>query len=369
MSLLASWLRRLRLGSSRSTVDPCPCQSHDSIAIVEKADLLPDQSLESRSEEVQRLVRAIADTHAELLTLPDLRPGKAINHLLGNLVSVCSEIHDRDVVEKVLAHPDVQSILPSLRQLCADAESCLELHWAEHILGSQADAHESSPDAVLARLKTFPYYDNYEELTRLELCAILSATKTPPRRVAFMGSGPLPLTSLCLLQALKRGALVSSIPALSGPQEEEGKEGEEKDESTAPVEPAAPPVVLNVDHDAAAIEASLRLSLALGEAGRGMEFVCAEAAAAAAGTTATTAAPQSPAAEARERDLAEFDVVYVAALVGASQAAKEDIVLRVAARMRPGALLVVRSSWGLRTCLYPEVDLATERLLPRLEPG
>ena len=114
------------------------------------------------------------------------------------------------------------------------------------------------------------------------------------------------------------------------------------------------PVVLNIDHDAAAIAASLKLSLALGEAGRGMEFVCAEAAA-------------DSAVSREDQDLGEFDVVYLAALVGMSQAEKEGIILAVVRRMRKGALLVVRSSWGLRTCLYPEVDLATEALLERLE--
>lgn len=157
----------------------------------------------------------------------------------------------------------------------------------------------------------------------------MSATKTPPRRIAFIGSGPLPLTSLCLLRALKGDQLVQSLsPGASKPSD---------------------PVVLNVDYDEAAIAASLSLCLALGEPGRGMEFICAEA--------------TSPA-----KDLAEFDVVYMAALVGISQAEKEDIMLQVVGRMRQGALLVVRSSWGLRTCLYPEVDLATKKLLNRLEP-
>jgi len=69
----------------------------------------------------------------------------------------------------------------------------------------------------------------------------------------------------------------------------------------------------------------------------------------------------------QEKDLVEFDVVYMAALVGMSQAEKEMIILQVADRMRPGALLVVRSAWGMRTCLYPEVQIATEGLLKRLE--
>jgi hypothetical protein len=187
---------------------------------------------------------------------------------------------------------------------------------------------------VRERLKTFPYYDNYEELTRLELCAILSATKTAPRRVAFIGSGPLPLTSLCLLDSLKNDALIE----IMSPQRRESQQPSRD----------AEPVILNVDYDETAIAASLSLCLALGEQGRGMEFICAEAV--------------SPA-----KDLSEFDVVYMAALVGMSQTQKEGIILQVADRMRKGALLVVRSSWGLRTCLYPEVDLATENLLKRLE--
>lgn len=166
----------------------------------------------------------------------------------------------------------------------------------------------------------------------MELCAILSATKTAPRRVAFIGSGPLPLTSLCLLQSLKQDALATPPSTPSAKNEQQPTE----------------PLILNLDYDPSAIAASQALSFALGEAGRNMEFICAEA--------------TSPI-----KDLSMFDVVYMAALVGFSQTDKEGIILKVASQMRAGALLVVRSSWGLRTCLYPEVDLATEALLKRLE--
>lgn len=122
-------------------------------------------------------------------------------------------------------------------------------------------------------------------------------------------------------------------------------------------ETTTPLMALNIDCDPAAIAASRRLCAALGEHGRGMEFLCEQAEA---------LGRDGP--DGGDRDLGAFDVVYLAALVGMSQAEKEAIVLGVAARMRAGALLVVRSSWGLRTCLYPEVDLATERLLRRLRP-
>lgn len=99
MSLLSSLLR---LGGPPKTMDPCPCAFQDSLTIVEKADVLQDQLADARSEKAQWLVRSIVDTHAELLKLPHLRPGKAINQLLGDLVSICSEIHDRAIVEKVI---------------------------------------------------------------------------------------------------------------------------------------------------------------------------------------------------------------------------------------------------------------------------
>ncbi|KAL2269207.1 hypothetical protein VTJ83DRAFT_4053 [Remersonia thermophila] len=350
MSLLPSWLR---LGSPTKKMEPCPCVSHDSIDMVEKEDILRDQKAEERASQAQSLVRRIVDTHSNLVRLPHLRPGKIINKLLGDLVAVCSDIYDREVVDAVLSHPEVNAILPSLRQICAQAEACLELHWAEHIV----TGGPSSPDDVLSRLRSFPYYDNYEELTRLELCAILSATKSAPRRVAFIGSGPLPLTSLCLLQALKRDA---QLARLSCPDPASVSGSDSDSESTPLSDPD--PVVLNIDCDASAIAASLTLCLALGDAARGMEFVCAEATAPILPASSTLAADPPT-----TRDLAEFDLVYMAALVGMSQPDKERIVRRIAERMRPGALLVARSSWGMRTCLYPEVDLATEGLRDRLE--
>lgn len=97
MTLLTSWLR---LGNPTAKMDPCPCVSHDSLAIVEKADIPVD----SRAEKVQWLVQTVVETHSGLLKLPHFRPGDAINQLLGNLVSVCSEIHDRDIVDKVTIH-------------------------------------------------------------------------------------------------------------------------------------------------------------------------------------------------------------------------------------------------------------------------
>lgn len=116
MSVLPAWLR---FGSSSiATTQPTiktdrdeayvsssssPSSSQASIAIVEKADIINSQIADTKAEKAQWIVQTVVDTHAKLLELPHLRPDPAINQLLGNLVSVCSEIHDQEIVNKVLA--------------------------------------------------------------------------------------------------------------------------------------------------------------------------------------------------------------------------------------------------------------------------
>lgn len=102
----------------------------------------------------------------------------------------------------------IQEILPGLRNLCAQAECHLESHWAE-LISSGATTREGmlcyplqtknnlTNNAVQNLLSTFPYYSNYVDLTRLELAALQAVDPMPPQKIAFIGSGPMPLTSLC----------------------------------------------------------------------------------------------------------------------------------------------------------------------------
>lgn len=134
-----------------------------------------------------------------------------------------------------------------------------------------------------------------------------------PQKIAFVGSGPLPLTPLCLLKALKGDTLFGSVPSKGYPQV---------------------PMITNIDRDETAVATASILISKLGISTDEMEHRCESAASA-------------------SQNLNSCDVVYLAALVGVTQLEKEQIALSIAARMRPGALLVIRSSWGLRRCLYP----------------
>jgi len=121
-------------------------------------------------------------------------------------------------------------------------------------------------------------------------------------RVAFIGSGPLPLTSLCMLKQLR-----SSI--------------------------FARPKIMNIDCDPNAIEQSCTLYRLLGHRAAGMEFFQTK--------------------QIGDLSLKEYDVVFLAALAGLTQADKEDLVISTLARMRSDAVIVIRSVWGMRGLLYP----------------
>ena len=153
-------------------------------------------------------------------------------------------------------------------------------------------------------LREFTYYQNYVDLVRMELGAIHCVTPDDSLgSIAVLGSGPLPLTSICISQALEsRGG--------------------------------RPVWIHNIDRDPSAVTKSSRLCRALGHMEKSMSFHCADAVSETLG-------------------LDQFDAVYLAALVGTSYGQKHDVISSVAKRMRPGALLVVRSAHSLRSLLYP----------------
>lgn len=166
----------------------------------------------------------------------------------------------------------------------------------------------------------------------MEVAALLAATNTLPRTIAFVGSGPLPLSSLFMLDLIEQWRHTHFVPQLL-----DGR----TDEATA---------ILNIDHSQAAIDAS-SLMLSKLRAGRetdsGIDVDAQDA------DTTSHGHMSFACQEASASDLSGFDAVFLAALVGQTQSEKESLLLQVVSKMAPGSMLVVRTSWGLRTCLYP----------------
>lgn len=153
---------------------------------------------------------------------------------------------------------------------------------------------------MCARIRAYPYFAPYVKLIQVELSAMQSIEQKPIKKIAFIGSGAMPLTSLCLIGRL------TGMPTNIN--------------------------ILNIDRDAEALELSKTICKRLGNKAQGMEFSLAEAGS--------------------SLELDDFDAVYLAALVGNTQEQKEDVLEQVTSKMRPGALLVTRGGMKLRSLMY-----------------
>ncbi|KAL0637682.1 hypothetical protein Q9L58_003242 [Maublancomyces gigas] len=270
-----------------------------------------------KDDTAEKYILTIVDLYEKLSKLPKLDPSPEVNSIFGKLVSVCAETPSEAIAEKVITDLRIVKITPHLRQLCSDGECRLEAYWAEKI------GHFKLESQVNKALLEFPYYSNYVDLTKMELYALFSMSPVKPRSFAFIGSGPLPLTSLCIADIINKEASSSGAPIR----------------------------IHNIDRDQQAISLSSSLCQKLGRRARSLTFQCTEA------------------VEERSRqDLKAFDVVYLAALVGSTKAQKQEIISDVAGRMRPGAFLVLRSAHSLRSLLYPIIDAATDLRNSNLEP-
>jgi hypothetical protein len=232
--------------------------------------------------------RTLQELYRQLTERPDLRPSPEVDRLFGDLVRlVLATPRDRET--SVLGDDAVLAIRAGLQALCSEGEYQLELTWAHRIVASPSPRDE---------LERFPYVGNYRQLTRMELDLLATVADRPASRVAFVGSGPLPLSAV--LAAAELGIPVDSL-----------------------------------DRDAEAIALGERVATALGPAPLTFRRT-----------------------DVTDADLGGYDVVILAALVGAAGPEKRAILHHLAASMAPGAVLLARSARGMRSLLYPAIEPA-----------
>lgn len=78
--------------------------------------------------------------------------------------------------------------LRTLQTKCWDAECCMEKYYANNLINS---------DNAENYLKTFMYYDNYYELSRLEFLQ-MSFVNTSTKKILFIWGGSFPLSAIML---------------------------------------------------------------------------------------------------------------------------------------------------------------------------
>ncbi|KAI4349897.1 hypothetical protein L6164_010440 [Bauhinia variegata] len=236
------------------------------------------------------LIGRVCELYEQISKLESLKPCKNVDMIFTQLVLTCMPPSPIDVTK---LPKRVQDIRSKLIRLCGQAEGLLESHYSA-ILGSY--------DNPLDHLHIFPYYTNYLKLGLLEFTILSKHCTHVPSKIAFVGSGPLPFTSIVLAS--------NHLPTTA---------------------------FHNYDLDLLANSQAQRLVQSDPDLSKRMVFHTNDI------FDVTSA-------------LKDYEVVYLAALVGMNKEEKSRVIDHLAKHMAPGAFLMLRSAHGARAFLYPVVD-------------
>lgn len=222
----------------------------------------------------------------------DLAPGPIANALFSGLVHIVREFPPFDV-SQILLDPTVQFLQPLVVEKCSVAEYLLEVEFARRVI------------LYGVKLSDFMYYENYQLLVEFEmkcLAEYIFPLKIVDEiaEIVIVGSGPLPLTSIVVLQHLHQSAQI-----------------------------------VNYDHNEEANVMGAGIVASYGLENRVNFVQC----------TALNI-----------ETLHNADVVYMAALVGNNAQEKREIISHLYKIMKPGAILAARCSTGLREFIYQPIS-------------
>lgn len=118
-----------------------------------------------------------------VLSLQTYVPSDEVNRVMGSLVHEVIDTTNMDTTQFLTNQQALK-----IRKISAKTESELEKFWARRIITS------NSP---LETLASFPYLDNYKELTRREINLVVKSglKLSNACKVLVIGSGPLPLSA------------------------------------------------------------------------------------------------------------------------------------------------------------------------------
>ncbi|KAJ5567186.1 nicotianamine synthase [Penicillium sp. DV-2018c] len=267
------------------------------------------------TSQVEDVILELLELIEKLSTFSSLSPSPELDVVLGRISHICHQTQVSGAEEdEILNDPRVVQSIPTLRTLWAEAAGALEDDWARKILTAK-DADEAK-----TLLATYPRIQNYKTTIPIELGVISIVLQRFPKKVAMLGSGPLPLTSL----SIKNHAI-------------------EKNHALD---------VLNVDIVPERIAASKQIFKLLGsEYGSISHFVS---------DASGTSLP----------DLKDSDAVYLASLIGVSNEDKVDVIANVARGMSKDSVIVIRSSSGLSRLLWPNLEMKDfARIRDLVEPA
>ena len=137
---------------------------------------------------IQSAAEQLKLTHLALTRETDFSiHNKSLNQALSTLVANMGYWHSKGYGAKLVDEPSLAHTKLMLPKFCAKAECQMEQGWAEDFL--------AEPNLTPQSLKRFWYYQNYQEIMQDEL-ALIEAHMPDAKGLTFVGSGPLPLSSI-----------------------------------------------------------------------------------------------------------------------------------------------------------------------------
>lgn len=153
---------------------------------------IPAKLTKSRED---ALITTILHTFNGMAAQKDLSPrNPVVNEMLTNYVGQIIEAEDAITdAAGILNNKQVKRIIKPLRSLLASAEFEMESYFANDFAGAGRLSQQD--------LSRFWYRDNYKALVDIELKGIADFSAETdylhdPRPIAFVGSGPLPLSAI-----------------------------------------------------------------------------------------------------------------------------------------------------------------------------
>ncbi|XP_074349234.1 nicotianamine synthase-like [Apium graveolens] len=236
------------------------------------------------------LIARVTQIHSSISKLESLRPSKQVNALFTQLVNLCILPSTIDI--STIPH-ETQIMRQSLIVLCGRAEGLLELEFATFL---------TKVPHPMDNLDLFPYYGNYVKLANLENTILMENGVLQPKKIAFVGSGPMPLTSFVLATEHMKYTSFD-----------------------------------NYDIDESANNVARQLVGTDVDLEKRMKFKTCDI------------------LDVKE-ELKDYDCIFLAALVGMDKDLKVKIIAHIRHYMKEGGFLLVRSANGARAFLYPVVE-------------
>ncbi|OIW06454.1 hypothetical protein TanjilG_05225 [Lupinus angustifolius] len=248
----------------------------------------------------------IMKLHASISKLESLRISEEVKSLLGNLAKLCTLLPSTIDIK---AFPqEVLSIRESLNNFVSQAEGLLELEFSTLI------SHKPNP---LKYLTEYSYYAHYVRITSIESKILKENGIGNAKKVAFVGSGAMPLSSILMATNHMESTHFD-----------------------------------NFDIDENANEVARRIVASDAALEKRMKFETQDI------------------MEVKEK-LGQYDCIILAALVGMNREDKVKILGHIRMYMKEGGILIVRSAKGARTFIYPYVedhDFVNFQLLTTFQP-